>query len=491
MMEHSLNSVIKIRIFTALISLFLSTFAYYSDDIINRDGILYMDMAAAFLQGGLTETAKLYDWPFFSIIVAYLHKLTTLPLQISAGVLNSLLFILLTDTLILISNKTLPNSRQLAFAALFILCFQMLNEYREFIIRDIGYWAFCSLALYRFMVFLESPSLKNASIWQLVAIVAVLFRIEGVVLLLGLPLYLFATQHPKIALKQGLQLSYLLLICAVIASVLTIGQSGLTHAFSKISSVSYYIDTSNFVTSLSNKTDILADQILNKYSERYSALILVSGLITMLFYKLINALSIGYVGLYLFSWWQNKNYSSFPYQRLLAYFTALNLVILLAFLFKEYFISTRYSVMALLGLLLLILPAICRGIEYAWLSKNRIYITVVSVILLVGLVDGLTQSNSKSYIKNTAISASQDLPGYSKVLTDDKFIDYYFRTHKSTSEISQEENLNNYQNYNYMIVVEKRRNVALKDSLKSMAIEPVHAQENKRGDRATIYRIIP
>ena len=94
------NTLFKIRAFTALASLLLSVFAYYSNDIINNDGILYMNMAEAFLQGGLAETVKLFNWPFFSILVASIHQLTSLPLETSANILNALLFVLLLDTLI-------------------------------------------------------------------------------------------------------------------------------------------------------------------------------------------------------------------------------------------------------------------------------------------------------------------------------------------------------------------------------------------------------
>ena len=491
MMEHSPNNIIKIRLFTALISLLLSTFAFYSDDIINRDGILYMDMAAAFLQGGLTETARLYDWPFFSIIVAYLHKLTGLPLEISAGVLNSLFFVLLTDTLILICNKILPNSRQLVIAAVFILCFQVINDYRDFIIRDIGYWALCSLTLYRFILFLEAPSIKNATIWQLVAVISILFRIEGIVILLGLPLYLFATQHPKLAIKHSLQLSYLLIIAAFITSIVIASQSGLTNGFGKLSTVSSYINPNNFVAPLNSKTLVLANQVLNKYSKEYGGLILISGLLIMLLYKLIKALSFGYIFLYVASWWQSRNNQAFPYQWLLTYFTAINLLILIVFLFKQYFMVTRYSVITLIGLLLLLLPKICHFLEHAWLSKNRIYISITGLILLICLVDSFTQSNSKFFIKNTALWASQNLPANSTVLTDDEFIHYYFNTLTPMAVLSKKKNLKHYQKYDYLTVVVKRRNTTLKNSLKNMNIEPFYCQENKRGDQACVYKISP
>lgn len=80
-MDLTNNNFLKIRAFTALTSLLLSVFAYYSNDIINSDGILYMNMADAYLKGGLAETVKMFNWPFFSILVAYIHQFTSLSLK--------------------------------------------------------------------------------------------------------------------------------------------------------------------------------------------------------------------------------------------------------------------------------------------------------------------------------------------------------------------------------------------------------------------------
>lgn len=483
------NHLTKIRLFTALFSLLLSWLAIYTDDLINPDGILYMKMAEAFLQGGLTETARLYDWPFFSILVAYLHKITTLPLQLSAHILNAVLFVLLTDTLILINSKTLVNSRQLTIAALFILCFISLNEYRDFVVRDIGYWAFCSLTLYRFILFLKLPTLTNATIWQITAILAILFRVEGVVILLGLSIFLFFNQPIKQAFKNTVKLNYLLITGITASSFIVIGQSGLANAFGKLMSIFIYIDIDTLSASLDEKIQIISTQILNKYSEEYSGLILISGLFVMLVYKLIKSLSIGYLGLYIASRWKNKDSLSFPYQTLLVYFVSLNLLILVVFMLKQYFIVTRYSVMALIGLMLIMLPHICRYLENSWQTKNRIVISIASVILLISLIDGVTQSNSKSFIKETAIWASQNLPAESKILTDDSFVIYYFNSHQPKASITIEDDIQDYQNYNYLIVVEKRKNTELKVQLKNMKIEPVYTLANKRTDKATVYQI--
>ena len=482
------NDITKIRIFTALASILLSFIAVYFDDLINADGVLYINMADAFLKGGLEETAKLHNWPFFPIILAYLHKLTTLPFETNAYLLNGLLFALLNDTLIRISHKILPNKNQLLIAALFIICFQPINEYRDFIIRDIGYWTFASLSLYYFMRYLETPTIKIATIWQLVTITAVLFRVEGVVILLGLPLFLFVAQRPSQGLKRTLLLNYLFIISLPPVIIMALGSFSSHGAFNKIDALSFYTNFDNLANQLHDSVEVIRTQVLNKYSEQYAELILASGLLFMLFYKLLKALNLGYIVLYLISWRQQKQTDTPSNLNLLYYFSILNVFVLTVFVLQQYFITTRYTVMALIGFLLLMLPILCRYLETAWFEKKRSIIIFAGTILFFNLADSIIQSNSKTYIKKTAIWAAENLPQGSKVLTDETIIQYYAKAHKSSTNISAEK-LKNYPHYDYMIVVKKKKDMDKGRFSNKKKFMQVYSQKNKKGDSANIYKI--
>lgn len=480
----------QINIFAVFFSLFLSLFMALTDDIINRDGIMYVNMAQAYIDGGLAATSQYFDWPFFSILTAYIYKITPLSLESSAYLLNGLLFALFINVFINISNKILPNTRQLSIAAILILCFGVINEYRAFIIRDIGYWAFCSLTLYRFMIFLEKPTLSNATVWQVTAVIAILFRIEGAVILLGLPLYLFFIKPPKHALKQHLQLNYLLIIGFVFTLIFGFNSLNINEASGVLSSNSYLFNYESYLATLSHNMAVMETQILNQFSEDYSGLILISGLLMMLVYELlIEGLSLIYLGLYVASWWQKKSIKSVPYSRLLLYFTVINISILIVFVLVRYFVSTRYCIMALLGLLLLMLPRVCAMIESLWLTRNKALLSVVGLVLFISLVDSATSSRSKSYIKNTAIWASTNLPENSTVLTDDQFIEYYFSHPKTKSTIIRND-ITAYLNYDYLIIVEKRKDQGVRERLTSMDIEPIFKLSDNRGNKATVYRIL-
>ena len=510
--HHNLS---KTRFFTALASLLLSLQAVYFDDIINRDGIMYLQMVEAYLTGGLPAAQAIYDWPAFSILIAWAHQFTSLPIETTGFVLNSLFFILLTDALVLISSFLVATPRQLTIAAVLILCFTPINEYRDFILRDPGYWAFSSLALYQFMSFLNSPSYKAATLWQVFMVIAILFRIEGSVVLLGLPLFLLSAKKPIEGLKQIVQASYLLFIglAAIVAFMLS--RPDLIAAFGKLGSISDYLDWSIYTNTLSQYADVIKHQILNQYSEGYAAFILITGMLAMMAYKILKAFSVSYLIIYFTTASKTLQPHAKQLRQLLLYFLALNILILVTFLFKQYFISSRYTLMALLSILLLMMHSLCHGIERLWLGKNKLLLSIIALALFYSVADTSTMSSRKTYIKEAAIWVAHNLPKGSLVMTDDEFILYYFDAEKTSATLcvkkiyKQTSFLNgyahtvpytsgpcadahssNYHSYDYIIVVEKRGNTGLKDFLKTLDIEKIYHTGEERKDGATVYKVV-
>ncbi len=286
----------QLRLILALFSLLLSAFAYYNDDIINSDGILYMQMAEAYLQGGLAATANLYDWPFFSILIALLSKITGLPLESSSMLLNSVLFAIFTDALLLISSKLLTTERQLIIAAVLILFFYSINDYRDFIIRDIGYWAFISLALWQFINFIDGRRLHHAIGWQLLAGIALLFRIEAAIMLLLLPLFMLAVRSWKVALRSIFQLCIIVLLATFLLTVVVIISAGSgTEAFGKIGSILEYLDLTDYMLRFDQHSALIAKQILHPVADDEAGIMLFSGMTGILLYQLITGLSAPYL----------------------------------------------------------------------------------------------------------------------------------------------------------------------------------------------------
>lgn len=484
----------EIRLFTAIVSLMFSLIAFGVDDLINSDGVLYMNMVRAFLEGGLSETAQLFNWPFFSILVSGIHILTGLSLETSGELLNVFLFVLFTDSLILICSKILPNSRQVFIAALFILGFTLLNDYRAYLFRDMGYWAFTGYSLYLLINFTQKPSWFNALAWQGTMVLSILFRIEGVVLLLVMPFFLFKTTSDwKIACKQIAMLWSMVVIFLGIAISIALSKTSIVIAFGKIAEIISYIDFPALLQAFQEKSEIINTQVMSKFDKESGALILASGLLVMLIQKLISALSISYIVFYLYTYLSKHapRHIQSNYLPLFIFFIAVNFLILLVFVFKQYFLSTRYGVMLITGLFLLMLPRICTFVEEALLNQRKAILAFTLFILISGPIDTFTVSVSKSYIKDVALWAAENLPEDSKVITFDTITDYYLRENNPDLITKLEVGGDPLESikYDYLVIVIKLRNMDLFDQINLQGHQIVYSSSNKRGDKAVVVKV--
>lgn len=485
----------EIRLFTAFVSLLLSILAFWQDDLINSDGVLYMNMARAFIDGGISEMSQLYNWPFFSILVACVHLITGLPLETSGNLVNIIMFVIFTDALVLICSKNLPNLNQVFIASLFILGFSLFNDYRAYLFRDLGYWAFSALSIYLFIKFLEKPTWLNSIIWQCAMVFAILFRVEGIVILLLLPLFVFFNNRNLVsASNQLIKLWLPLTIISLVSIFIALSISGFTAAFTKLTDIFIYIDIKQVYTVFDEKSTVIADQLLNKYSERYSSLILSSGLIIMMLWKFVEAISIGYF-IYITYILLSKHkpiYFKSKYSQLLLYYVVINFIILLAFVFTKYFLSTRYSVMLMAGVFLLLTPVFCQYFEYAVKHKRKGIIAFTFFIIIAGTIDSISKTVSKAYIKDVAIWAAGNLPENSNTAVFDREVNYYMFENDSKSNVIYNPNIS-YQdafNFDFFIVVVKRRETELLEEFYNSGYEQIFKSKNNRGDAAYVYKRI-
>ena len=139
------------RLAAALVSLLLSAWCIFLDDVINNDGILYLRTADLIGRGEWQTAVESYKWLFYPLLIAALDKLTGIGLELSAHVLNAG-FTALTVAAFISLIRELGGSRSaITAAAVLVLLFPGLNEYRSFVIRDAGFLAFYMLALLLFM----------------------------------------------------------------------------------------------------------------------------------------------------------------------------------------------------------------------------------------------------------------------------------------------------------------------------------------------------
>ena len=179
-----------IRLLTVLASLALSGVAVAFASLPNDDAYTYIRTAEIFLEQGVGAAISHYTWAGYPILIA-LVSLLGLSLFTSAYVLNAIFFAILAYAFISILRHLDDSNRIAWLAALTVLAYPELNEYRDMVLRDVGFWAMLLLALWRFMVFVDTRQFSHSVFFVLAMIGAMLFRAEAVIYLVAIPFALF------------------------------------------------------------------------------------------------------------------------------------------------------------------------------------------------------------------------------------------------------------------------------------------------------------
>lgn len=170
-----------------LASLLASALMVFADPLVNADGVLYLRMARAYVEQGYEAAMALYPRPFYSVVIAWVHQATGAPLLTAAHLLNAGLCAALVCGFVALVTEMGARSRGRWLALLVIMLLPQLNEYRHYVARDFGYWAFGVWSVVVFCRWWDDRRVWGAVSWIALVAVAALFRPEAIALFL-LPL---------------------------------------------------------------------------------------------------------------------------------------------------------------------------------------------------------------------------------------------------------------------------------------------------------------
>jgi|LGVF01.1.fsa_nt_gb hypothetical protein len=133
-------------IFLLLVSLGIKVTALFSGDIINVDGVRYIDAARQFAQGNFVEGLRI-DWmPFYSLLIAGFHFLVRD--WVLAGQLISLLAMVLALVPLYLLTKGLFDEKVAFWTGLAFAVSPMLNSHAVGLLRDPIYIFFVLWSVY-------------------------------------------------------------------------------------------------------------------------------------------------------------------------------------------------------------------------------------------------------------------------------------------------------------------------------------------------------
>ena len=384
-------------------------------------------------------------------------------------------------------------------AAVLILALPLVNDYRDFVIRDFGYWASLLLAVLLFVRSVQRDSLSYAILWQLAALLAIAFRIEGVVLLAAPAIYHLALDCERTGRMRRLLRSNLVFIGLTVlglAGLAVFGTLGTTANIETLRLWLSYASPATIVTGLEQEAITLRHQLEYLSSTGDAVLVLTTGLLALSAAKVFaNAVPAYCLAA---AYGRFRNWLA-PTQgsRVVWLFFALSLATMLALVASRYFLSSRYTVAAVLLLSLTTFAYVDNGLQRLAELQKRRWLIAAWVLIAVIFADGVISTGaSKKAIKTGSLWALQKVDRTTPWLCNEARLRFY--TRQQCEPIGREALMKTLSDANQgdtpaiLLLWVGRKDAELQNAVSSSTrLSLLKRWENRRGDALEIYSTPP
>lgn len=489
------NRPIAIYCIAALFSVALSLWCGFQMDVINPDAICYLQSAQAAKLGihaamNLCGQAK---WPFYSVMILAVTKLTHLSFMLSAYLLDGILSLISVIAFIAIVRFLSNKPRLMWLAAIVILLAHEFNAVRQDIIRDHGFWAFYLVSIWCLLNYFRESSWRFALGWSVSLFVATLFRIEGAVFLLLLPfLALFDTRLIFTSrIKAFLQLHTLTLsVVALLAAWLIFHP---TQDLTRLNEVPYQF-MHGWQSAFQNgvvRANALGQYVLTTEGARDSYLTYVLMLASSYGIQVIKNLSLIYALLVIYAWFRRVLTAPRQAHLVLWGYVIVNVIVTLGFLAEHLFLSKRY-LMALSLVLMIWVPFALDYLIQQWSRRKLIVILIAALIVLSSLGGIVRFGYSKAYIYHAGNWLAENVPENALIYSNDIQLMYYSNhfgdaIFSKFNEFADSKMLEkkHWKQFDYLALRENHQ-----DKIQyKLNLIPVKVFANRRGDQVVIYKV--
>lgn len=480
-------------------SLLISILLINLNPLFNTDAVLYLRAAEAFNIGGLDAAIELYPRPFYSMLIGLIQQVSGCTIINAAYWLNTLLFTILISAFVATAGIFTDKKNIYLIAILTIIPFAGINEYRHYIIRDVGYWAFALVAISCFFRHYLNLRISFFFGWVAATVIATLFRPEAIILLL-LPLCRLVdigntNQQLKRYYSQilGGGLCLLLIIVAADLTLQTHIYTGIIEVINRELQTFHEIQSERFIET-SNR---VANQILNRFSAEYAQPVLMTGLLYIFFAKLFGLLGPVYLVATGIAIFLARRLTIIPRTILFPYLFSIILVTLpvLTFLANRQFLQARYTMLIALTLILII-PALLNILHEKYHSHfcNVWKKLGLVILLLYVFIDSLVSfGHSKNYMLEGISWLQTNASKNDSIYSNNAQLVYLsgLKTNwKDSREFQYSGVINPASRYSFWAVKINRKNQALQSVMqhKSKQLTKVASFANERGDKLVIYQ---
>lgn len=417
---RTLNPVFWIACLSFVLSMALSF-----HDVVNSDGILYLNVAREFSQAHFAEGLAMYGWAFYPALIAGVNYLTTLTLEHSAILLDAFFMAFMASGFVALVRVMGGNKTVQWVAALVFIVHPGINGYREYIIRDFGAWATLIWSLVILCQYSIKPTWMGVIGWTLTTTLCVLFRPEAVVWLLLAPsalLFTMKSMPMKMRCKAILKLKTLFIV-AIISGVLAVILMSITVPFTKLHYMlaTYTQTLASGLHVYAGKAQAFSELMSIYFKFDHAVVVLAAALIFYGVFLILKLLSPLYVVLLGYGIYKRPILQK-PEALILLWMLVIYAVIYFVFLLNHYFISSRYLI-PWVTVAMVWVPFV---LVKLWSRAPGALKVTLGLILVYMLLDGvISLGYSKMYLKDAGLWIQNNTPANARLYTNSNHVAYY------------------------------------------------------------------
>lgn len=464
---------------TFLVSSLLSMLAIATGTL-NRDGMLYVETARAFMDGGLSAALAIFSWPFLAVLMGGLAKVTGLSPELCGHFLNVLF---MSGSCALLVAIVRQNEPELAWlSAIVVIAIPGLNEYRNELIREYGCWFFVMLTFWLAKDWPTKPGWRRCFAIQLALLFAALFRPEALVFY---PCILLWQHFQPVSAGRAKRLLMLGTLPAL--GLIVILFAYFNDTLSASSRIANEISRFNFSRFNQTANDIgLAFNAYAREDARTAHTILFFGSLALIPWKLIG--KFGPFLLPLFFYFKlSQGHEALTRQRLLFWGFCGHLLVLSVFVLQQQFVSGRY-----LGpLLLFSTPFVARGL-YLLLNRYPNWkLPTLAIIAVIALSNVVSLNPGKLHFVEAGKWLSSQWTDSPRIYVESARTAHYagWRFSTRTAPLSREQLLAEIRENRYdLIVLEvSRKDKTINKWVVDAGLTELRGFTDNNGDAIVIY----
>lgn len=453
-LKEKIYKIIKDPVFlTFFFSVILSLIAIFGTVTIGKDGAFYIDIARSISNNGLSVAFERFSWPWYSILIAFIHDATGFNHEFIAY-LATILFMAGTCSLT-VSVVKRKSPETVYWAMLLVLSVPVFNNFRAEIIRETGFWFFIVLAVWLVLFDRKIDFLRGLYI-QLAITAAALFRLEALFLIPAIFIYFLfrrssaSEQNRFVALFKcfyGFFFLFLLGFFAVLSTDFL--------AQPRVAQNLYLINPYNIYKSFVFVSDSFAQAVLLKWSHSDATIIVFFGFLAALVLRIISYAGIASLILLDKNGRKSLIEGAKKYKlHLIA--IILYFIVLLIFFFQVKFINSRYSALLLI-LSVPILAVAVHGCKLKWPKLTNLF---VFLSLLLMLSNVISTSTKKTHYLEAANWVQKNTKITDRIYYEDSRVAYYAdRGYPSMPLVTEVMKNKNYiDSYDYFVIESDLKN---------------------------------